>query len=134
MHGFISGLYFIPLIYISVFVPVPYCLDNCGFVVEPEVRPTRPWGSDETAPEFRPGSPTASTTGSPSWNLPGGPLSSSTAAVLPSRVQNRECPTCTARGLLHPLPRQHLAPEAFPILPHRFKVASSAVHFSHPSA
>ena len=26
------------LIYISVFVPVPYCLDNCGFVVEPEVR------------------------------------------------------------------------------------------------
>ena len=28
--GFISGL--------SVFVPVPYCLDNCGFVVEPEVR------------------------------------------------------------------------------------------------
>src|SRR5574337_643044 len=29
---------FIPLINISVFVPVPYCLDNCGFVVEPEVR------------------------------------------------------------------------------------------------
>jgi len=28
----------VPLIYISVFVPVPYCLDNCGFVVEPEVR------------------------------------------------------------------------------------------------
>ena len=24
--------------YISVFVPVPYCLDDCGFVVEPEVR------------------------------------------------------------------------------------------------
>ena len=23
---------------LSVFVPVPYCLDNCGFVVEPEVR------------------------------------------------------------------------------------------------
>ena len=23
---------------ISVFVPVPYCLDDCGFVVEPEVR------------------------------------------------------------------------------------------------
>ena len=22
----------------SVFVPVPYCLDECGFVVEPEVR------------------------------------------------------------------------------------------------
>ena len=28
----------VPLINISVFVPVPYCLDNCGFVVEPEVR------------------------------------------------------------------------------------------------
>ena len=28
----------VPLIYISVFVPVPYCLHNCGFVVEPEVR------------------------------------------------------------------------------------------------
>ena len=30
--------YFVPLIYISVFVPIPYCLDDCGFVVEPEVR------------------------------------------------------------------------------------------------
>ena len=30
--------YFVPLINISVFVSVPYCLDNCGFVVEPEVR------------------------------------------------------------------------------------------------
>ena len=29
---------FVPLIYFSVFVPVPYCLDDCGFVVEPEVR------------------------------------------------------------------------------------------------
>ena len=39
VHGFISGLsIFVPLIYISVFVPVPYCLDDCGFVVEPEVR------------------------------------------------------------------------------------------------
>ena len=28
----------VPLIYISVFVPVPYCLDDCGFVVESEVR------------------------------------------------------------------------------------------------
>ena len=27
------GFYFVPLIYISIFVPVPYCLDNCGFVV-----------------------------------------------------------------------------------------------------
>ena len=24
--------------YVSVFVSVPYCLDDCGFVVEPEVR------------------------------------------------------------------------------------------------
>ena len=29
---------FVPLIYVSVFVPVPYCLDECSFVVEPEVR------------------------------------------------------------------------------------------------
>ena len=29
---------FVPLFYISVFVPVPSCLDDCGFVVEPEVR------------------------------------------------------------------------------------------------
>ena len=35
---YLWGFYFVPLIYISVFVPVPYCLDNCGFVVEPEVR------------------------------------------------------------------------------------------------
>ena len=30
--------WFVPLICISVFVPVPYCLDDCGFVVETEVR------------------------------------------------------------------------------------------------
>ena len=30
--------YFVPLICVSVFVPEPYCLDDCGFVVEPEVR------------------------------------------------------------------------------------------------
>ena len=30
--------YFVPLIYISVFVPVPYCLDDCSFVVLPEVK------------------------------------------------------------------------------------------------
>ena len=29
---------FVLLICISVFVPIPYCLDDCGFVVEPEVR------------------------------------------------------------------------------------------------
>jgi len=33
---YLWAFYFVPLIYISVFVP--YCLDNCGFVVEPEVR------------------------------------------------------------------------------------------------
>jgi len=32
------AFYFVALIYISVFVPVSYCLDDCGFVVEPEVR------------------------------------------------------------------------------------------------
>ena len=30
--------YFVPLIYISVFVPVPYCFDDYSYVVEPEVR------------------------------------------------------------------------------------------------
>ena len=34
---YLWAFYFVPLIYMSVFVPVPYCLD-CGFVVEPEVR------------------------------------------------------------------------------------------------
>ena len=27
------AFYLVPLVYISVFVPVPYCLDNCRFVV-----------------------------------------------------------------------------------------------------
>ena len=35
---YLWAFYFVPLIYISDFVPVPYCLDDCGFVVEPEVR------------------------------------------------------------------------------------------------
>ena len=35
---YLWAFYFVPLIYISVFVLVPYCLDACGFVVEPEVR------------------------------------------------------------------------------------------------
>ena len=35
---YLWAFYFVPLIYISVFVPVPYCLDDCGFAVEPEVR------------------------------------------------------------------------------------------------
>ena len=33
---YLWAFYFVPLIKISVFVPVPYCLDNCGFVIEPE--------------------------------------------------------------------------------------------------
>ena len=32
---YLWAFYFVPLIYISVSVPVPYCLDKCGFVVEP---------------------------------------------------------------------------------------------------
>ena len=35
---YLWAFYFVPLIYIFVFVPVPYCLDDCAFVVEPEVR------------------------------------------------------------------------------------------------
>ena len=35
---YLWALYFVPLMYISVFVPVSYCLDDCGFVVKPEVR------------------------------------------------------------------------------------------------
>ena len=35
---YLWALYFVPLIYISVFVPIPYCLDDCGFEVESEVR------------------------------------------------------------------------------------------------
>ena len=35
---YLWAFYFAPLIYISVFVSVPYSLDDCGFVVEPEVR------------------------------------------------------------------------------------------------
>ena len=33
---YLWAFYFVSLIYISVFVPVPYCLDDCGFVIEPE--------------------------------------------------------------------------------------------------
>ena len=35
---YLWAFYSVPLIYISVIVPVTYCLDGCGFVVEPEVR------------------------------------------------------------------------------------------------
>ena len=27
------AFYLVPLVYISVFVPVPYCLDDCSFVI-----------------------------------------------------------------------------------------------------
>ena len=37
--------YLVPLVCISVFVPVPYCLDDCGFVVQPEVRESHGQGS-----------------------------------------------------------------------------------------
>ena len=35
---YLWAFYFVPLIYISVFVPVPYCLDDCVFIVEPGIR------------------------------------------------------------------------------------------------
>ena len=35
---YLWAFYFVPLIYISVFVPVPHCLDDCSFIVYPEVR------------------------------------------------------------------------------------------------
>ena len=36
VHGFISGLYLIPLVCIFIFVPVPNCPDDCSFVVQSE--------------------------------------------------------------------------------------------------
>ena len=35
---YLGDFYSVQLIYISVFVPVPYCLDYCSFVVQSEVR------------------------------------------------------------------------------------------------
>ena len=35
---YLWAFYPVPLIYISVFVPVQYCFDNCSFVVSSEVR------------------------------------------------------------------------------------------------
>ena len=35
---YLWAFYPVPLIYISGFVPVPYCLDDCSFVVYSEVR------------------------------------------------------------------------------------------------
>ena len=36
--GFISVLYSVLLVYVSVFVPVPYCFDDCSFIVKFEIR------------------------------------------------------------------------------------------------
>ena len=47
---YLWAFYFIPLFYISAFVPVPYCLDDCGFVVETEVRQVD--SSSSTQPFF----------------------------------------------------------------------------------
>ena len=44
---YLWAFYPVPLIYISVFVPVPYCLDYCSFVVESEAREP-----DSSAPIF----------------------------------------------------------------------------------
>jgi len=35
---YLWAFYFVPLIYICVFVPAPYCLDDCSFVIEPELK------------------------------------------------------------------------------------------------
>ena len=36
-QGYLWAFYPVPLIYISVSVPVPYCLDYCSYVVQSEV-------------------------------------------------------------------------------------------------
>ena len=35
---YLWAFYFVPFSYISVFVPVPYCFDECSFVVSSQVR------------------------------------------------------------------------------------------------
>ena len=35
---YLCNFYLVPLFFISVFVPVPYCTDDCGFAVQSEVR------------------------------------------------------------------------------------------------
>ena len=55
---YLWAFYFVPLIYISIFVPLTYCLDECGFVVEPEVRKPGikqlwgPWRGKDTDGQF----------------------------------------------------------------------------------
>ena len=38
MWVYLRAFYIVALVYISVFVPVLYCLDDCSFVVYSEVR------------------------------------------------------------------------------------------------
>ena len=38
MSGFISGLYSIPLVYVSVFILPPHCFTYCNFLVSFEIR------------------------------------------------------------------------------------------------
>ena len=38
LWAYVWVFYFVPLFYIYVFVPVPYCIDNCSFVMLSEVR------------------------------------------------------------------------------------------------
>ena len=35
---YLWAFYFVPLIYVSVFMPVPYCLDVCGFLILSKVK------------------------------------------------------------------------------------------------
>ena len=44
---YLWAFYFVPLIYISVFVPVPYCLDDCGSDHELLIAKFRPEESRE---------------------------------------------------------------------------------------
>ena len=45
--GLFLGFILVPWVYISVFVPVPYCLDDCSFEVKYEVSKV-----DSSAPFF----------------------------------------------------------------------------------
>ena len=38
MCVFFLVFYLVLLVYVSVFLPVPYCLDECGFVVYSEIK------------------------------------------------------------------------------------------------
>ena len=38
MWAYLWALYLVTSVFISVFMPVPCCLDGCSFVVSPEVR------------------------------------------------------------------------------------------------